>query len=169
MVKSWFWGALTLGFVACAVTFPDYPGVGEKCNTTADCGEGSVCFTGYCSTSCLVDADCVAPGGHCVGTPGAQHCTTNCNLERNTECKSGDECVLVQDPATNAYYTGCVPAHTKDLNEVCLGQDCLPTLGCFPIGGTQKCAQYCYVNNATCPNCVPTATLGDVMVGYCGK
>ena len=113
---------------------------GKACQNDGECGKGRCYQTegmmtypeGYCSGSCLEDADCGAGGSCTLPTlgSGAGSCYTNCQVKGDGDCRKGYRC------RTNGSRRQCLPG-AAPLGDGVTGKACTADADCG--GAAQSC------------------------------
>ena len=154
-------------------------GIGQACSATNDCSEGGICLgqtIGSCFEFCTNDGDCTGPGGLCLlklndgvgGTvPNVTMCSQNCNPASATSCNvTGLGCQIATDTATNKTFTSCVAAGAGGDTAPCPNgtADCKSSFGCFTVGASDQCLQWCKVASGGCPSGLSCLSLNPALL-----
>jgi hypothetical protein len=93
-----------------------------------------------------------------------------CDPTTNSGCPTGTGCQVGSETTGQLRtYTLCETSGTKGKNKTCTDStSCLPEYDCVDTGTNTVCLEYCYVNNATCANCVAlqnSTTMDPIYIG----
>lgn len=142
--------------------------VDEECTGLYSCVPGALCTlvsssTSICTAYCDSDAQC--GGGLCLiqlndpqnpGSvlPGVTLCSDDCDPVTGVGCPGGLGlgCQLgQQQDGAMQVFTVCNGSGNGGQGSTCTNNEsCLPGYGCFNVGGTNECLQYCKPPNGLC-------------------